>query len=185
MRLVWVLGLVASTARAEPPAGEYTIAIGGDRGLVLPSEISHECEMTPEGEVCILGDIATDATGAVAGSAVMTAEGPGLALDLDMAVDGQMSGSTDKPRAVLDFDVNGTAHLGSEFAVTGRARGAREFVTATGSAGQAEDLRFTTPSGSAATDALRDAGRGSCAAPTSTSSSRPARRTGSRATRRS
>lgn len=111
-RGIWIvcfLGLLGSVARAEMPAGEYAVTVGGDAGLVLPSGDLETCESTPDGDLCITSSVDTDASGIVTGNAVLTLDGSGVSMDLNLLLDGQVGGSTVKPKTVLHFSAQGSA----------------------------------------------------------------------------
>ncbi len=107
---VCLVVLLGSSARAETPAGEYTIAVSEDDGLVFPSGVIEElCVVDPaDQEICVSGDVATDASGAVTGSAALILTGP-ISLDLALVLDGRLAGSTLNPKAVIDFSAAGIA----------------------------------------------------------------------------
>jgi hypothetical protein len=114
-----VAGLLASHAAAETPAGAYAIDVSGDAGLAFPFGVAELCEDTSGGEVCLSSDVETDASGVVTGAAIMTVEAAGA--ELALTLDGQILGTTAKPKTVLDFTAEGTAY-GYEVEAEGRMR---------------------------------------------------------------
>src|SRR5262245_41296554 len=100
-------GLLASSASAETPAGAYAVDVSGDAGLAFPFGDAELCETTQGGEVCLTSSVETDASGAVTGSAIMTVASADA--ELALTLDGQVSGTTAKPKTVLDFTAEGTA----------------------------------------------------------------------------
>lgn len=104
------LALLPALARAEPPEGAYSLSIGGANGLALPvGETQPQCQFTPSGIVCVeKSDLATDTAGVVTGSATLTRPG-NTELDLELALEGRVSGTTASPRVQLSFTATGTA----------------------------------------------------------------------------
>ena len=124
LSLLCAAALLASAARAEMPAGAYTISILGDNALVFPSgTIENQCESTPDGLACASSDVHTDASGAVSGTGTLTLTGGDVTLDLGLALEGQISGTTVKPKTVVGFTAEGDgSYQGIPLTVTGGGR---------------------------------------------------------------
>jgi hypothetical protein len=111
--------LLAPVARAELPLGEYVIELGGDNGLARPYDFVDLCL---EG-LCLEGDLDTSTSGAISGDAAMSGDIEGVSLDLDVAITGQASGSTVKPKVGMSLDIDGVAEYGGyEFTVSGSGK---------------------------------------------------------------
>jgi len=103
-----VSALWAASARAEAPAGAYTVAIDGDAGLIVPTGEGEVCEDDGTGgQVCVSTDVSTNANGVVSGSGLVTDVAQALSVDLDFV--GKVSGTTAKPKLVLAFAATGSA----------------------------------------------------------------------------
>jgi hypothetical protein len=105
--IVCALGLsltAAPRARAEQPAGAYTVEINGDGGLIVPTGTAEVCQ----GGVCVSTDVTTNANGVVSGSGVVTIASETANVDLVLA--GRVSGTVAKPKLVLGFAATGTAN---------------------------------------------------------------------------
>jgi hypothetical protein len=104
--------VLAASARAEMPAGEYTIPIGGVNGLAFPvGDVPEECLTEDGAEVCFSASADTDASGHVTGMGVITIDDGFNSADLDLALDGAVGGSTAKPKAALHVAVTGTGFI--------------------------------------------------------------------------
>lgn len=94
----------APRARAELPAGSYTIEVNGDSGLIVPTGAGEVCQ---DG-VCVSTDVSTNANGVVSGSGNVAID-TDITADVDLAFTGRVSGTTAKPKVVLAFTAAGTA----------------------------------------------------------------------------
>jgi hypothetical protein len=97
---------VAGSVRAEPPAGDYEIAVAGDAEIWQPGGSSEFCESEEGITLCFVVDSSTDVAGAVAGVATFTFTGL-IEGELVAPVSGQVGGSTEKSNVSLSGPLEG------------------------------------------------------------------------------
>ena len=99
LSLAWAL-----PARAEEPAGAYTIEINGESGLIVPTGDGEVCQ---DG-VCVSTSVTTNADGVVSGSGVVALD-TDVTGTIDLELAGRVSGTTAKPKVALAFAASGEA----------------------------------------------------------------------------
>ena len=107
--------LLATGARAETPAGAYTITVSGDDAPYLPSgTVDIPDNHCPFGTVCVSNTVGTDAHGAITGTGRVKFLRDAIDLVLDVQFSGQASGTTAKPKARLRMLGEGTITGGDQ-----------------------------------------------------------------------
>ena len=135
---LWTLGLLlfAASARADAPAGAYTLELEPSAALGLAQGDAELCDAG--GFVgCSTSSVATDDAGAIIGAGAIALSDVSYAFDLTYTLAGQLGGSPRTPKARADLAAAGTLQLsgGPAVDVTGTGKLACEID-------QLDDTRF-------------------------------------------
>jgi len=109
---VCLLVSVAAAVRAEPPAGNYAIPVGGSASIWQPGGTWDFCETEQDVELCFVITESTDVAGVVTGTGTFTFTGL-VEGELVSPVTGQMSGSTEKSKVSLSGPLEGQLSQGA------------------------------------------------------------------------
>jgi hypothetical protein len=113
---VWLCAAAAS--RAEEPAGAYTIPFLGDAALAVPAGGSSDCAEARGIETCLALPLKTNPVGTLTppddpNTLTFSVDSPEVTSDLIVTrVGGLLSGTNQKPKAVLEFGASGTVSEG-------------------------------------------------------------------------